>query len=274
LIVTVSSKRHARLGPSSSDIWLTCQGAPAEWAKYPAKTVGFAAHAGTLAHTLCEAALLLHQVPWREGDKFDVEGDEVEVTQEMLNAVSLYGATTGIISDMSLWRAIEQEVSLAWLWGNGSAPEEVFGTADFAACDGNTLYVIDFKYGFKSVHAERNTQLLIYAVGVLGRLKQERPDLADTIESVSVLIVQPRGSGRPVRQWTLSVGELIYWAFAVLKPTIDRIASGVELPLVAGNHCWFCAASRECPTYRRLKLQRSIDSFPEWTEDEDQEGIQ
>jgi hypothetical protein len=247
--------------------------APAEWTRAPPKQVGYAAHAGTLAHTLCEAALLLHQVPWREGDKFDVEGDEVEVTQEMLNAVSLYGATTGIISDMSLWRAIEQEVSLGWLWDGSPVPEEVFGTADFAACDGNTLFVVDFKYGMKSVKPERNSQLLCYAVGVLGKLQQERPDLADTIESVSILIVQPRGSGEPVRQWSLAVGELLYWSYAVLKPAIDTITSGVELPLVAGSHCWFCAASQGCPEYRKLKVQRSIASFPDWIE-EDQEGVQ
>ena len=75
------AKRHARLGPSSSDIWLTCLGAPAEWAKYPPKVVGFAAKEGTLAHALCEAALKLNAVPWTEGMKFKVDGEEIEVTR-------------------------------------------------------------------------------------------------------------------------------------------------------------------------------------------------
>ena len=155
-------KRHARLGPSSSDIWLTCLGAPHEWTKYPPKGVGFAAHEGTLAHTLCEAALTLNAVPWKEGAIFEVEGDQVEITQEMLNSVSLFATTMSIISDMSLWRMIEDEVSLGWLWNGAKPPEEVFGTADFAACDGFTLYVCDFKFGRgKAVRVERNTQLLV-----------------------------------------------------------------------------------------------------------------
>jgi hypothetical protein len=265
-------KRHARLGPSSSDIWLTCLGAPHEWTKYPPKGVGFAAHEGTLAHTLCEAALTLNAVPWKEGAIFDVEGDQVEITQEMLNSVSLFATTMSIISDMSLWRMVESEVSLGWLWGSVKPPEEVFGTADFAACDGLTLYVCDFKFGRgKAVRVERNTQLLCYAVGVLGRLRRERPDLADTIENICLVIVQPRAGGDPVRQWSLSVGELFYWAHAVLKPAIERIVSGVALALVPGAHCYFCAASRECPAYRKLRLQHSIASFPDWVEDE--EGV-
>jgi hypothetical protein len=265
-------KRHARLGPSSSDIWLTCLGAPHEWSKYPPKQVGFAAHEGTLAHTLCEAALRLNAIPWREGSTFNVEGDVVEITQDMLNAVSLFAATTGIISDTCLWRAVEQEVSLGWLWGVAFPPEEVFGTADFAACDGLTLYVCDFKYGRgKAVHADRNTQLLCYAVGVLGKLMRERPDLADTLETICLVIIQPRAGGDPVRQWSIPVSELLYWAHAVLKPSIDRIAAGRGLTLNPGNHCYFCVASIECPAYRRLKLERSIASFPDWVEDE--EGV-
>ena len=268
-----NAKRHARLGPSSSDIWLTCLGAPAEWAKHPPKQVGFAAKEGTLAHALCEAALKINAVPWTEGMKFEVDGEQIEVTQEMLNAVSLFAATTGRISDFSHWRMVEEEVSLGWLWSDGP-PEEVFGTADFAACDTITLYITDFKYGRgKAVQPEGNTQELCYAVGVLGRLMRERPELAASIESVCMLIVQPRAGGAPVRSWTISVGDLLYWAYAVLKPAIERIVAGRGLQLVAGNHCYFCAASIECPAYRRLKLQRSIDSFPDYNPELDEEGI-
>jgi hypothetical protein len=268
-------KRHARLGPSSSDIWLTCLAAPAEWAKHPPRQVGFAAKEGTLAHALCEAALTLNALPWTEGMKFKVDGEEIEVTQEMLNAVSLFAATTGRISDASDWRIVEQEVSLGWLWGAAAPPEDVFGTADFAAADPFTLYVLDFKFGRgKAVKPEGNTQMLCYAVGALGRLLRERPDLAATIEAVSLVIVQPRAGGAPVRSWTLSVGDLMYWAYAVLKPAVERIARGQGLQLVAGAHCYFCAASLACPAYRRLKLQRSIDSFPDYDPElEEEEGM-
>ena len=261
--MSTAPKRHARLGPSSSDIWLACLGAPAEWAKRPPKRVGFAAHQGTLAHTLCEAAQTLGAIPWKPGATFNVEGDLVEVDDEMLNAVQMFAAATGSISDACEWRCVESEVTLNWLWAN--SPEEMFGTLDFAACDRFTLYVCDFKYGRgRGVQVDRNTQLLMYALGALDKLKRERPDLAATIESVCLVIVQPRAGGNPVRSWTISLGDLLYWGYAVLKPSVDAIASGIDIPLKAGGWCYFCAASLDCETYQRLRIQRSIDSFPDY----------
>jgi len=258
------NRRHARLGPSSSEIWLNCLGAPAEWLKRPPRRVGFAAHEGTLAHALCEAASQINDIPWTPGMTFDVEGSQIEVTPDMLNAVQLFTNTVNMLSDLCLWRMVEGEVSLAWLWGGDEPPEDIFGTLDFAACDAFTLYVLDFKYGMgKAVRVDRNTQLLIYALACLFKLQHERPELYKTLETVCLAIVQPRAGGDPVRQWTIPVGDLLYWGYAVLKPSIDRITlNGAQLPLTAGNHCFFCAASMDCPEYRRLKMQRSLDSFP------------
>ncbi len=256
--------RHATLGPSSSDIWLTCLGAPHEWTKRPPKRVGFAAHEGTLAHTLCEAALTIQSIPWKTGVAFNVDGDQIEITDEMLNAVQMFAAATGSISDACVWRLVEQEVSLNWLW-RGAAPIDMFGTLDFAACDGVTLYICDFKYGRgKGVLVDRNTQLLMYALGAYDRLKRERPDLASTIENVCLVIVQPRAGGNPVRPWAISLGDLLYWGFSTLKPAVDAICGPYEQPLTPGSHCYFCAASFDCEAYRDLRVRRSIASFPDY----------
>jgi hypothetical protein len=266
-------KRHARLGPSSSDIWLTCLGAPAMWATRPPKRVGFAAHEGTLAHALCEAASSINAIPWKDGMQFDVEGDRIEITNEMLNAVQLFAATTGSIADASAWRVHEHEVSLAWVWGDEEPPEIVYGTLDFAACDGFTLYIADFKYGRgKGVKVDRNTQLLLYALGAYDKLKRERPDLAATIQNVCLIIIQPRAGGNPVRSWNLTLGDLLYWGYSTFKPSVEVIANGGG-PLTAGNHCYFCAASFDCPAYRKLRTQRSIDSFPDYDPELDAELI-
>lgn len=263
----IPEKRHARLGPSSSDIWLTCLGAPAEWEKYPPRPPGFAAKEGTLAHTLCEAALSIQDVPWSDGMSFEVEQTTIPVTQEMLNAVSLYGKTVNLLKDIALWSIVEKEVSFGWLWGDHPPADDLFGTSDFAACDQHTLYVLDFKYGRgKAVQPERNTQLLCYALGAYGELERDHPELAASIENVCLTIVQPRAGGQPVRQWVLSVGALLYWAFAVLKPSIDKILSKEPQELVPGNHCYFCQASFGCEAYQGLKRKRSSDSFPEWVD--------
>ena len=133
--------------------------------------------------------------------------------------------------------------------GSGSGVKGVIDrTVDFGACDGLTLYVLDFKYGSgKAVKVERNTQLLCYALGALGLLETERPDLLASLESVCLAIVQPRAGGDPVRQWVIPVSDLIYWGFSTLKPTVEKIsrANGGELPLTPGRHCFFCAASIE-----------------------------
>ena len=256
---------HARLGPSSSEIWLTCLGAPAEWAKYPRRKVGFAAHQGTLAHTLCEAAFKLKRVPWKEGTKFIVEGSEIEVDAEMLNAVQLFTNTCLQLADRSDWHLVETEVSTAWLWEAGEPPEHVFGTLDFGACDGVAIYVLDFKYGRgKAVQPEGNTQMLCYAISVYLRLLRERPALAASVEVVCLAIVQPRAGGQPVRQWTIPIGELLYWAYSTLKPAVDRIVEGVDVPLTPSNACFWCAASLACPAYRKYRLQKSIDLFPDY----------
>jgi hypothetical protein len=261
----MATNRHARLGPSSSEIWLKCLGAPREWAKYPPRKAGFAAKEGTLAHALCEAAFQLKRIPWRAGQTFDVDGETIDVTNEMLNAVQLFVNTALQLSDRSDWRMVEGEVNCAWLWEAGEPPEVSYGTLDFAACDGIALYVLDFKYGAgKVVSVERNTQLLCYAVGALGRLMRDRPELAAKIEVVCLVIVQPRVGGQAVRQWSIPVGELLYWAYATLKPSIDAIADNApDLPLTPSSSCFFCAASRECPAYRAYRLQKSTALFPE-----------
>ncbi len=238
------------------------------WEDAPPRRVGYAAHEGTLAHTLCEAALLLNNIPWKEGLNFAVEGSEVLVTNEMLNAVSLYTTLVSTLSDIAQWRIIEKRVYFNWIWGDDPPNAELFGTSDFACTDGLTLYVLDFKYGSgKGVKVEKNTQLLLYALGAYGTLRQERPDLADSIESVCLGVVQPRAGGDPVRQWVIPLTELLYWAHAVLKPSIDKILSGVKQPLTPGNHCYFCNASQQCPAYRRHKIQASIASFPDYAEE-------
>jgi len=197
---------------------------------------------------------------------FEVEGDVVTVTDEMLNAVQLYVGITNTISDFALWRAIEKQVSFAWLWDKPPA-DDLFGTADFTAADTKVLYLLDLKYGKgKVVNVIGNTQLLCYGVGAYGLLREQRPELARTIEEVSLAVIQPRAGGQAVRQWNIPISELIYWAYAVLKPSVDKILSAELLPLVPGNHCFFCAASRECPAYLKHRLRDA--TFPDLTTQE------
>lgn len=258
--------RHARLGASNSDIWLACLGAPREWLTRPPRRVGFAAREGTLAHTLAEAITARGATPaWVPGTEFNVEGTNVPVTQEMLDGVKMFTDTVRILSEFALWKMIEGEVNLSWLWAGSEPPEEIFGTLDFASCDGLTLYIADFKFGAgKAIKVDANTQLMFYALGALGKLLRERPDLFDSLEAVSLAVVQPRAGGSPVRQWTISVGDLLYWGFAVLKPSVEKIIFERDLPLVSGRHCYFCPASIDCKVYLKMKRDRETASIPDY----------
>ena len=63
-----------------------------------------------------------------------------------------------------------------------------FGTADCILIGGDTLHVIDFKYGKGvSVSAEENLQMILYALGAYEACRILYP-----IETVKLSIVQPR----------------------------------------------------------------------------------
>lgn len=270
---------HALLAPSKSDIWLNCTGAPALWRELPEPTAGFAANEGTLCHTLCEAALRIKAVPWVPGMRFNVEGREIEITDDMLNAVQLYVTLVSALRDKLKWSHVEQRLDISELWVGSKPPDDVFGTGDFIGCGDehnvgwNVLYVIDLKYGRShAVRVEENTQLMTYAVGAWFKLLRERPDLAQHTKLVSLTVVQPRAGGPPVRSWLVSVGEILAWAYLTLKPTIDLINNSDELTLSAGRWCFFCQAGPTCPALHRLKLDNAIEALPEW-HDEDEEEL-
>ena len=255
--------RHARLGPSSSDIWLACLGAPAEWAKRPRKQVGFAAHEGTLAHALCEGALTINAIPWKAGMSFDVDGSQVPVTDEMLDAVKLFTSMANSLSEACLWRVIETEVALTWLWATRPA-EEVFGTVDFGACDGFTLYVCDLKYGAgKAVNVVENTQLLCYAVGLLGKLLAERPELARDARNgrSDDRTASRRGRRDPCLDNQRGRASLL----GVRRLQARSRSDPVEPPssVDARFTLFFLAASMDCEAYRSYRSLRHADSFPD-----------
>jgi len=277
-----SKPKHALLAPSKSEIWLNCLAAPSLWAQLPPPIAGFAANEGTLAHTLCEAALRIDDIPWTPGMKFMVGDDpqtkvEIEVTNDMLNAVQLYVTLVSDLRAKLVWSYVEQRLDISGLWNNGAqAPPDVFGTGDFIGCGDehqvgwNILYVVDLKYGRgHGVNVEENSQLMIYAVGAWYKLLNERPDLAKNTKLVTLVIVQPRAGGAPVRTWTVPVAEILVWSSMVLKPTIDAINDPHEaLELNAGRHCYFCQAGPICPALKALKLVNALDSLPEWVEEE------
>jgi hypothetical protein len=117
------------------------------------------------------------------------------------------------------------------------------------------------------VEAERNPQLMCYALGAL--------DLFDgiyDIKQVSMTIFQPRREN--ISTYTIPKEELLSWADNTLKPTAELAAKG-EGEFKAGEHCRFCKVKATCRKRAEynLELARYDFTMPSTLEDEEIEAI-
>ena len=114
-----------------------------------------------------------------------------------------------------------------------------FGTGDCVIIAEPKLQIIDLKYGQGVlVEAERNPQLMLYALGALRTFG----DLYD-IETVAVTIYQPRRGN--VDTWETSVADLLAWAETEVKPKAELAAAG-EGEFCPGSWCQFCRIAPTC----------------------------
>ena len=195
---------------------------------------------GTFAHTVAAKALL-EMIPaakligHQEADKKHV------VDAEMARHLQLYlNAVNGTARMLGAKPAIETKVFIN---------RDCNGTADAIVYTETTLDVFDLKYGAGHlVLAERNKQLMIYAIGALLRLSMEE---MRKITDVTLHIVQPR---RPDsddivwRSWPTTTEEL--WKFRKEVEAAGAATMKKDAPLVSGDHCTFCPARGTCPRLR------------------------
>lgn len=253
---------HSRLGASSCKRWITCTGSVALNEQVETSNTSKYAAEGTVAHSICEYYLYygLPQVPTEKNGRLGsiVEQDDfaIEVTAEMLDACYLYANTIfddmiarGLTSDNGnkhrkktnfLDLNIETQFTLS------SISEDLGGTNDasvYSDKDGR-LTVYDFKYGKGiPVEAERNEQLMFYALGVC-----EKKNITPKV--VELVIIQPRCQHEdgPIRRYEMSFEELMQFRSELALAT-SAIQSG-RTTLVSGPHCRFCKAKAFCEEYR------------------------
>lgn len=256
---------HAALGASSAYRWMACSGSVREIAALPhvlQDRTSFYAAQGTVAHGLLERAFNGEDIAGLLGTviKYQERGAdfEIEVTQDMIDAV-LLGHRVGLEEQARLPGSsilIEERVF--------PLPDrpDMFGTSDMiVAQPWGELVVVDYKHGVGHVvEAEGNPQLMYYALGALVAAGG-----AAEFAKVSIVIVQPRAphdQGR-VRRWELEPVSLVEWA-DVLRAAADRTLDP-QAPLLAGDHCRFCAAKGRCGAFRSMlntELQGFLDREP------------
>lgn len=254
---------HSELGASSTARWMRCPASvrlsrvaadmEVKQGRDPNKGSIYA-NEGSVAHSVCERLLLEQATPDELlGTVERYGGDDIEINQTMIDAALLYRDTVlNMCGDKQF--QVEQRFSLDWVYPG------MFGTCDCTCYDPETRSVIifDFKYGRGHiVSAEKNTQLLYYAAGVVGH------ELARKVDNVRLVIVQPRSPQGSVSVWDCTGQYLTDWVYRELLPA--ALATEKEdAPFCPGDEqCRWCRATPICPAMYKKSMAMVKDFFPE-----------
>lgn len=225
---------HAVLSPSGSHRWMSCPGSVNMERLFPSESSPYAEE-GTLAHAW--AAYILDP----EGQPRPAQ----ELPSDLQSYVNAYVEFVRRETNGGT-REIEFSVDLLRVTGEAGAR----GTIDCAALVGNTLKIIDLKFGQGVlVSAQRNTQLLIYALAAI-----EFFSMFDEIKEIEMTIFQPRKDN--IDTWKISLEEADKLTDVVRSKAAEAIGfyNADPLPLNAlrpqVDACRFCKAKAACPALR------------------------
>lgn len=225
-----SSRAHALLSASSAARWLACPPSAVAAEAYPQQDTDYTKE-GTLAHEVAEI-VALRGVPQLFPDIDTYEFPE-GFTQEMIDCAEGYAdyIQEQIKSDTAVV-LLEQRVDYS-PWAPGG-----FGTTDCLIIQGDTMDVIDYKYGKGvAVSAVGNSQEKYYGLGALNDY-----GFAYDIQRVRLHIFQPRMNNISVDE--LTADELLAWGESN-KPTAEKAAKG-KGKYNPGEHCRFCPHAGRC----------------------------
>ena len=221
-----SKRAHALLSASSANRWLACPPSAVAQELY-VNTGSVFTREGTIAHEVAEilASSALLNKP--------LSKPPAEHTVEMIDCAKGYAEyiQEQINCDNPLI-LLEQRVDFSpWV-------PDGFGTADCIIIQGDTMDVIDYKYGKGvSVSAEENPQMMLYGLGALNDY-----GFAYDIENIRLHIYQPRINNISV--YTITIDKLMEWSEKVKR--IAALAAKGEGEYHAGDHCTFCLHAGRC----------------------------
>ena len=236
------STAHAKLSASGSAKWSLCPGSVFAEKDYPNTTSVFAEE-GTAAHELAE--ILLRGDSWHNVIGETLLESGVVVTQDMYDYVQSYVSYVNSISGELF---IEQRVDFSHIAPDG------FGTSDAIVINGDTMTIVDLKYGKGiRVDAENNTQGILYALGAVNDY-----GMLFDIKTINIVIVQPRLDH--ISEWTIGIDELNRWG--------ERLKQAAELALSENaprspgeKQCQWCRAKATCPALAKLTESTLMTSF-------------
>lgn len=226
-----SQRDHALLSASSANRWLKCPPSAVAAELYPEQDTDYTRE-GTLAHEVAEwvADGWLHDRNKYPSDIMHKEG----TTVEMLEYAQAYlGYIHQQIKGADATVLLERRVDFSpWV-------PEGFGTCDCIILQGETMTIIDYKYGQGvPVSAVNNPQMMLYALGALNDY-----GIAFDVKNIEMHIFQPRIDN--ISTDPITVESLLKWANEEVKPTAEKAAKG-KGNYNPGDHCKFCPHAGKC----------------------------
>lgn len=279
-----SNDSHALLSPSGSKKWLACAASLACEADIPNES-GQAAVNGTSMHTLSEHLINMAIKGIDErADKYKgayvlnegkgpikaltkPEKGAVLITDDFVSQVNKYVDYCRPIIDAAELVEVESRVNLTRVLHPGvelnGAPLQTFGTADLVAVMPDGMLIVgDLKTGRHKVLAKENKQMMLYALGLLRKLKR----LYD-ITAVRLVIFQPYSGGADEWDTTPEALELFgkFASKAALK-AIDAFERGKKglkpADFRPGNDsCQWCRFAEKCTAKRKVASGIAPDEY-------------
>ena len=236
-----TSRAHARLNASSSHRWMMCPPSVKLSEQFEDKPSTYAEE-GTYLHELCELKLRRYlgdmtaeavETQYAEHRDSEFYSDEAEsVTDEYVAfCIETIEAVRSSCPDPLIM--VEHRLDYSEYVPEG------FGTGDLVIVADGVIEVIDFKGGRGvRVDANRNSQLMLYALGAL----LEFDSLYD-IHHVRMTIVQPRLNN--LSSYEMEADKLLRWAEKEVRPKALLAYEG-KGEFCAGEWCRFCKARYTC----------------------------
>ena len=271
-----NTAKHALIAPSSCDRIGYCPASVLLSKDIPSETTVYAEE-GTAAHRLAEIQLLSLfecRVP-SEAEQAEME-TIVAKHPDAPAHIKTYVDEVARIASGAFFTAAEMRLTLTPITGELDA----FGTADCVVITGDTLHIIDLKYGAGvKVAAKENVQLCMYALAALAELDPD--SLVYAVANVRLHIVQPRMDS--TEHWDISRDLLERAFYPRIRKAIDRARYLVEHPadlevgfpfLPAGGGeplgdfavpsddiCRFCRAKAACPALHKVTVDALEKDF-------------
>lgn len=255
---------HSKFSASAAERWMGCPGSMVLEVGAADSTSEYAAE-GTVAHDIAAQCLRENSpVDGRRahhflGQTMSADGFDFVVDEDMAKAVNVYieevyqRAATGQL-------LVEVQVNYADTLNMRKA--DAWGTSDAIIVRETEIEVIDLKFGRgKEVDAERNKQMMLYALGAL----EEYDGIAGDFETVRMTIIQPRIKDAP-SEWSCTVAELRAWGQtarshaisvcqaeaigATILDEADAFAWRETFLRPGEEQCRWCKAKATCPALR------------------------